>query len=102
MHTKCLITVLYGENELVKRRGLWQGLIQLSRGITDEPWIVMGDFNAVLDDSEVNGYAADTSTSNAEFLECITESELTHLPFTGANFTWHNLAMGAKFMEKAR
>ncbi|KAL0292611.1 UNVERIFIED_CONTAM: hypothetical protein Scaly_2581800 [Sesamum calycinum] len=32
-----------------------QGLIQLSRGITDEPWIVMGDFNAVLDDSEVNG-----------------------------------------------
>ncbi|KAL0295341.1 UNVERIFIED_CONTAM: hypothetical protein Sradi_6840600 [Sesamum radiatum] len=61
-------------NELVNRRGLWQGLIQLSRGITDEPWIVMGDFNAVLDDSEVNGYAADTSASMAEFLECITES----------------------------
>ncbi|KAK4381538.1 hypothetical protein Sango_2958100 [Sesamum angolense] len=49
------LVVLYGENELVKRRGLWQGLIQLSSGITDEPWLVMGDFNAVLDDSEVNG-----------------------------------------------
>ncbi|KAL0288760.1 UNVERIFIED_CONTAM: hypothetical protein Sradi_7089900 [Sesamum radiatum] len=99
MHTNCLITVLYGENELVNRRGLWQGLIQLSRGITDEPWIVMGDFNAVLDDSEVNGYA-DTSASMAEFLECITESELTHLPFTGANFTWHNCSDGERSLWK--
>ncbi|KAL0294091.1 UNVERIFIED_CONTAM: LINE-1 reverse transcriptase [Sesamum radiatum] len=99
-HTKCLITVLYGENEVIKRRELWQGLIQLSRGITDEPWIVMGDFNAVLDDSEVNGYAADTSASMADFLECITESELTHLPFTGANFTWHNCSDGERSLWK--
>ncbi|KAL0288554.1 UNVERIFIED_CONTAM: hypothetical protein Sradi_7095400 [Sesamum radiatum] len=99
-HTKCLITVLYGENEVIKRRELWQGLIQLSRGITDEPWIVMGDFNAVLDDSEVNGYAADTSASMADFLECITESELTHLPFTGANFTWHNCSDGGRSLWK--
>ncbi|KAK4382268.1 hypothetical protein Sango_2888600 [Sesamum angolense] len=79
---------------------MWQGLIQLSRSITDEPWIVMGDFNAVLDDSEVSGYAADTSASMAEFLECITESELTHLPFTGANFTWHNCSDGERSLWK--
>ncbi|KAL0295088.1 UNVERIFIED_CONTAM: hypothetical protein Scaly_3110000 [Sesamum calycinum] len=60
----------------------------------------MGDYNAVLDDSEVNGFAADTSTSNAEFLECITESELTHLPFTGANFTWHNCSDGERSLWK--
>ncbi|KAL0307849.1 UNVERIFIED_CONTAM: hypothetical protein Sangu_3008000 [Sesamum angustifolium] len=87
-------------NEIIKRRELWQGLIQLSRDITDEPWIVMGDFNAVLDDSEVNGYAADTSASMADFLECITESELTHLPFTGANFTWHNCSDGERSLWK--
>ncbi|KAL0295719.1 UNVERIFIED_CONTAM: hypothetical protein Sangu_3187800 [Sesamum angustifolium] len=60
----------------------------------------MGDFNAVLDDSEVSGYAADTSASMAEFLECITESELTHLPFTGANFTWHNCSDGERSLWK--
>ncbi|KAL0293519.1 UNVERIFIED_CONTAM: hypothetical protein Sangu_3236200 [Sesamum angustifolium] len=60
----------------------------------------MGDFNAVLDDSEVNGYAADTSASMAEFLECITEAELTHLPFTGANFTWHNCSDGERSLWK--
>ncbi|KAK4384299.1 hypothetical protein Sango_3074900 [Sesamum angolense] len=59
-----------------------------------------GDFNAVLDDSEVSGYAADTSASMAEFLECITESELTHLPFTGANFTWHNCSDGERSLWK--
>ncbi|KAL0310172.1 UNVERIFIED_CONTAM: hypothetical protein Scaly_2954200 [Sesamum calycinum] len=79
---------------------MWRGLIQLSRSITDEPWIVMGDFNAVLDDSEVSGYAADTSASMAEFLECITESESTHLPFTGANFTWHNCSDGERSLWK--
>ncbi|KAL0298214.1 UNVERIFIED_CONTAM: hypothetical protein Scaly_3070300 [Sesamum calycinum] len=60
----------------------------------------MGDFNAVLDDSEVSGNAADTSASMAEFLECITDSELHHLPFTGANFTWHNCSDGERSLWK--
>ncbi|KAL0302151.1 UNVERIFIED_CONTAM: hypothetical protein Scaly_3040800 [Sesamum calycinum] len=99
-HTKCLITVLYGANELIARREMWQGLIQISRSISDEPWMVMGDFNAVLDDSEVSGNAADTSASMAEFSECITDSELHHLPFTGANFTWHNCSDGERSLWK--
>ncbi|KAL0293543.1 UNVERIFIED_CONTAM: hypothetical protein Sradi_6930800 [Sesamum radiatum] len=99
-HTKCLITVLYGDNELTGRRELWQGILQLSRNITDEPWLVMGDFNVVIDDSEVSGYAADTRASMAEFLECITESELNHLPFTGAHFTWHNCNDGGRSLWK--
>ncbi|KAL0300291.1 UNVERIFIED_CONTAM: hypothetical protein Scaly_3052000 [Sesamum calycinum] len=79
---------------------MWQGLIQISRSISDEPWMVMGDFNAVLDDSEVSGNAADTSASMAEFSECITDSELHHLPFTGANFTWHNCSDGERSLWK--
>ncbi|KAL0293553.1 UNVERIFIED_CONTAM: hypothetical protein Sradi_6930300 [Sesamum radiatum] len=82
------------------RRELWQGILQLSRNITDEPWIVMCDFNAVIDDSEVSGYAADTRVSMADFLECITEAELTHLPFTGAHFTWHNCSDGGRSLWK--
>ncbi|KAL0302085.1 UNVERIFIED_CONTAM: hypothetical protein Scaly_3044300, partial [Sesamum calycinum] len=33
----------------------------LSNSISDEPWLVLGDFNAVIDDSEVCGRAADTT-----------------------------------------
>ncbi|KAL0313709.1 UNVERIFIED_CONTAM: hypothetical protein Scaly_2907800, partial [Sesamum calycinum] len=56
----CLISVLYGDYELIPRRELWGGLRTLAVGISDEPWLVLGDFNAVLDDSEVRGRAADT------------------------------------------
>ncbi|KAL0298154.1 UNVERIFIED_CONTAM: hypothetical protein Scaly_3071900 [Sesamum calycinum] len=54
----CLISVLYGDYELIPRRELWGGLRTLAVGISDEPWLVLGDFNAVLDDSEVRGRAA--------------------------------------------
>ncbi|KAL0314996.1 UNVERIFIED_CONTAM: hypothetical protein Scaly_2556900 [Sesamum calycinum] len=59
-HTKCLISVLYGDCDLIPRRNLWATLHNLADNISEEPWLVLGDFNAVIDDSEVNGRAADT------------------------------------------
>ncbi|KAL0295499.1 UNVERIFIED_CONTAM: hypothetical protein Scaly_3102200 [Sesamum calycinum] len=59
-HWRCLISVLYGDYDLIPRRDLWGVLRTLSAGILEEPWLVLGDFNAVIDDSEVCGRAADT------------------------------------------
>ncbi|KAL0308177.1 UNVERIFIED_CONTAM: hypothetical protein Sangu_2989600 [Sesamum angustifolium] len=57
MHTRCLITVIYGDYDIIPRRELWTALRTLSTGIQDEPWLILGDFNAVMDDSEVCGQA---------------------------------------------
>ncbi|KAK4383980.1 hypothetical protein Sango_3102300 [Sesamum angolense] len=38
-----------------RRRGLWQSLVTLADSISDKPWIVGGDFNTVVDMSEVCG-----------------------------------------------
>ncbi|KAK4391362.1 hypothetical protein Sango_1914000 [Sesamum angolense] len=65
-----------------------------------EPWLVLGDFNAVIDDSEVCGRAADTSVSMAEFHNCILDTGLLHLPFTGCPFTWHNCSEGTRSLWK--
>ncbi|KAL0295502.1 UNVERIFIED_CONTAM: hypothetical protein Scaly_3102500 [Sesamum calycinum] len=46
----------------------------------------LGDFNAVIDDSEVNGRAADTTASMTEFRNCIMTTGLIHLPFTGCPY----------------
>ncbi|KAK4383843.1 hypothetical protein Sango_3113900 [Sesamum angolense] len=54
LHEIILITVVYGANDISTRRDLWQGLIELSETVDNEPWLVGGDFNAVLDMSEVN------------------------------------------------
>ncbi|KAK4381101.1 hypothetical protein Sango_3000100 [Sesamum angolense] len=84
----------------IPKRGLWDVLKTLSNSISDEPWLVLGDFNAVIDDSEVCGRAADTSVSMAEFHNCILDTGLLHLPFTGCPFTWHNCSEGTRSLWK--
>ncbi|KAL0310236.1 UNVERIFIED_CONTAM: hypothetical protein Scaly_2948100 [Sesamum calycinum] len=42
-HTNCLITVIYGDYDLIPRRDLWRNIVQLSGGICDEPWLLTGD-----------------------------------------------------------
>ncbi|KAL0439728.1 UNVERIFIED_CONTAM: hypothetical protein Slati_2455800 [Sesamum latifolium] len=96
MHTNCLISVIYGDCDLIRRRDLWAGLCSLAEEIIDDPWCVLGDFNAVIDSSEVCGRAADTSSSMTEFRDCITEAALVHLPFTGCPFSWHNCSEGSR------
>ncbi|KAK4383832.1 hypothetical protein Sango_3115100 [Sesamum angolense] len=90
MHTRCLISVLYGDYDIIPRREFWSALRNLSTGILAEPWLVLGDFNAVIDESEVCGQAADTSASMVEFRNCLRDTGLVSLPFTGCPFTWHN------------
>ncbi|KAK4384355.1 LINE-1 reverse transcriptase [Sesamum angolense] len=99
-HSKCLISVLYGDCDLIPRRNLWATICNLADNILDEPWLVLGDFNAVIDDSEVIGRAADTSASMTEFRNCIMESDLIHLPFTGCHYTLHNCSEGSRSLWK--
>ncbi|KAK4384147.1 hypothetical protein Sango_3087400 [Sesamum angolense] len=100
MHTRCLISVLYGDYDIIPRRELWSALRTLSTGILAEPWLVLGDFNAVIDESEVCGQAADTSASMVEFRNCIRDTGLVSLPFTGCPFTWHNCSEGPRSLWK--
>ncbi|KAL0286732.1 UNVERIFIED_CONTAM: hypothetical protein Sradi_7141400 [Sesamum radiatum] len=100
LHTRCLITVIYGDYDIIPRRELWTALRNLSAGIQDEPWLILGDFNAVMDDSEVCGQAADTSASMAEFRSCVRDTGLVPLPFTGCPYTWHNCSDGPRSLWK--
>ncbi|KAL0295434.1 UNVERIFIED_CONTAM: hypothetical protein Scaly_3104200 [Sesamum calycinum] len=100
LHTRCLITVLYGDYDIIPRRNLWRALGDLSTDISDEPWLVLGDFNAVMDDSEVCGRAADTSISMTEFRTCVRDAGLVQLPSTGCPYTWHNCSEGPRSLWK--
>ncbi|KAK4384583.1 hypothetical protein Sango_3046700 [Sesamum angolense] len=55
MHEPILLTVVYGANEVIACREVWQGLTELAVSV-DLPWLVGGDFNAVLDMSEENDF----------------------------------------------
>ncbi|KAK4383840.1 hypothetical protein Sango_3114400, partial [Sesamum angolense] len=93
-HLSVLATVVYGANDNVSRWGLWQSLVTLADSISDEPWIVGGDFNTVVDMSEVCGASADIHLAMNEFRDCILGTGLIHLPVQGELFSWHNCSEG--------
>ncbi|KAL0354301.1 UNVERIFIED_CONTAM: hypothetical protein Sangu_1011400 [Sesamum angustifolium] len=78
----CSFTIAYGANDIVTRRELWHELIVLSNSAIDEQWLVLGDFNAIIDMSEVCGYSGDIRQAM--------DTNLITLPVQGCTFTWHN------------
>ncbi|KAL0285595.1 UNVERIFIED_CONTAM: putative ribonuclease H protein [Sesamum radiatum] len=79
--------------------GLWQKLVLLANSISDIPWIG-GDFNAVLDMSEVCGASADIHLAMTEFRDCLLDTGLIHLPVQGERFSWHNCSEGDRSLWK--
>ncbi|KAL0294292.1 UNVERIFIED_CONTAM: hypothetical protein Sradi_6894300 [Sesamum radiatum] len=92
----CLISVVYGDCDPIRRRLLWGELLTLSSAIVDSPWCALGDFNIVIDESESRGGSAEVSYAMAEFREFILDAGLIHLPYTGCPFTWHNCSTGSR------
>ncbi|KAL0289737.1 UNVERIFIED_CONTAM: hypothetical protein Sradi_7066700 [Sesamum radiatum] len=62
-----MITVAYGVNDVIGRRVLWADLTRLSTLTTTVPWLVGGDFNTVVDTSEVCGQSGDIRGAAEEF-----------------------------------
>ncbi|KAL0288054.1 UNVERIFIED_CONTAM: hypothetical protein Sradi_7109900 [Sesamum radiatum] len=94
--TKCLISVVYGDCEAVRRRPLWESLLSISEDSVDDPWCVLGDFNAIVDPSESCGRVVEPTSAMAEFSDFITDAALVHLPFQGCPYTWHNCSEGIR------
>ncbi|XP_039169344.1 uncharacterized protein LOC104431430 [Eucalyptus grandis] len=80
--------VIYAEHSFVLRRPLWNELMRLSLVLSNSPWIIAGDFNAIRDASD----RADSSNywipSFNDFGECLAEAGLEDLRYVGNRFTW--------------
>ncbi|KAL0288050.1 UNVERIFIED_CONTAM: hypothetical protein Sradi_7109500 [Sesamum radiatum] len=99
-HSSVFITVVYGVNDVIGRRELWMELTRISTVVTDSPWLVGGDFNTVLDSSEVCGLSGDIRGAADEFRGCLQDTGLIHLPMHGERFTWHNCSRDARSLWK--
>ncbi|KAL0284499.1 UNVERIFIED_CONTAM: Retrovirus-related Pol polyprotein from type-2 retrotransposable element R2DM [Sesamum radiatum] len=100
MHTHVLLAVVYGVNDVVGRRVLWGDMARLSHMVRTEPWLVGGDFNTVVDVSEVCGQSGDIRGAAEEFQDCIRDTGLISLPVQGEWFTWHNCSRDARSLWK--
>uniref|UniRef100_A0A0V0ICB6 Putative ovule protein n=1 Tax=Solanum chacoense TaxID=4108 RepID=A0A0V0ICB6_SOLCH len=53
-------------------------------------WLVGGDFNVILDESEKLGGLPVTQQEVEDFAQCINNCALTEIQFTGSLYTWWN------------
>ncbi|XP_062085364.1 uncharacterized protein LOC133791452 [Humulus lupulus] len=82
------ITFVYGFNEEVGREALWQDLKGLKTGI-EEPWMIVGDFNEILNYDERAGRRNHKKPSDS-FKDCVVHCQMEDLKFSGCFFTWNN------------
>ncbi|XP_019166877.1 PREDICTED: uncharacterized protein LOC109162645 [Ipomoea nil] len=78
---------VYGSPAHHLHRRLWNDLRQAENSITG-PWIVAGDFNAVLNSEETSNYSSFSSHRSADFRNWIQDEGLIDLGFSGPKLTW--------------
>ncbi|XP_062085223.1 uncharacterized protein LOC133791314 [Humulus lupulus] len=82
------LTVVYALNDMKGREQLWLDLNHLAQEIRC-PWIVMGDFNAVLSPSDRFPYRGNGSEL-IPFQSCVEFCRLVDVKFSGSYYTWNN------------
>ncbi|CAN1131439.1 Transposon TX1 uncharacterized 149 kDa protein [Linum perenne] len=82
-----LATFIYASPSLVGRRVLWDDLRNLARSVS-YAWVLLGDFNAMVDSTDKWGGASFNQSQAAEFRSCIGDCQLIDTGFVGPKFTW--------------
>lgn len=80
---------VYGHVKAPKRKPLWKDLQKFSLFVNKDPWIVVGDFNAVLRPSEVSIGSSQVTSSMTDLADCCEFCGLEDLPSSGFTFTWN-------------
>jgi hypothetical protein len=81
------ITGFYGEPSGERKHLSWDYLRDL-HGMYDLPWLVIGDFNEILSNSEKEGGNLRPQRCMQQFRDALTHCNLTDLGFLGDVFTW--------------
>lgn len=88
------VAFIYARNCIVQRRRLWCALRTFAESspLNQSPWIVMGDFNQVLNIEEAYSYvpAPISLRGISNFSDCLSAAGLFDLASRGCQFTWSN------------
>lgn len=80
---------IYGWPESGQKFKTWTMLNNLGKD-NDIPWMVGGDFNEVLQESEKQGGSACDFNNICAFRDCLDKNGLRDLDTVGHQFTWRN------------
>ena len=91
-------TFVYGEAQVNERYKTWDTL----RGIVgnnNQPWVVVGDFNEVLQGQEHDGVGNRSQAQMDAFQDALDTCELTDIGYTGIPWTFEKKVAGGTFTQ---
>ncbi|CAI9112420.1 OLC1v1012868C1 [Oldenlandia corymbosa var. corymbosa] len=93
--TQCwfYVTVVYADYQAQGRIKLWEELKQIADHITGA-WLIMGDFNIVINHEERLGGRNEVSTDTDKFKAWMEDGEVWDMPTYGGKYTWWNRQIG--------
>ncbi|KAF7134243.1 hypothetical protein RHSIM_Rhsim08G0102700 [Rhododendron simsii] len=95
MHQKTfIVSYIYGFNQASDRRKLWDELRMGLGLVGNQPWIILGDFNAVRWQQAKSDPTSFDSASAGELNSCLEDIGVEELNSTGPWFTWSNKRLG--------
>jgi hypothetical protein len=92
-------TGFYGHPDTNRREEAWSLLRKLSV-LQPETWMVMGDFNEILDSSEKRGGGDRPRRQMEAFRRTLSDCALMDLGFCGPKFTWNNCKEEGAFIRE--
>ncbi|XP_041020448.1 uncharacterized protein LOC121262091 [Juglans microcarpa x Juglans regia] len=85
---RILVSFVYAKCSQVNRRGLWRELAEVQ--VVEQPWVVVGDFNIIRNDSDRIGGNPQPLASMEEFNDCLDQCGLIDLSSRGNHMSWCN------------
>ncbi|KAI5682801.1 hypothetical protein M9H77_04029 [Catharanthus roseus] len=83
------VSYVYGLHSIMARRPLWNSLNQFGL-FGKQPWLLIGDFNSVLNGDDRQEKLQVSSYEVRDFLDCCIDLGLSDIIYTGAHYTWSN------------
>ncbi|KAF8095165.1 hypothetical protein N665_0339s0035 [Sinapis alba] len=87
-----VVSYIYRLNCKYGRQHLWEEIKCMARDpiIHGKPWAALGDFNQVMNPTEISSGSSRISSGIADFREYVEYSGLFDLSIRGSEFTWWN------------
>ncbi|XP_060181961.1 uncharacterized protein LOC132611561 [Lycium barbarum] len=86
---KITVTAVYAKCEANLREELWDELRNMASSCNN-PWMVIGDFNCIIDPDEKRGGNQHRMSESMPLINCMMDCELADAGFIGSKFTWCN------------
>lgn len=92
-HTSFVLSMIYGPSRFSHKHQFWDNMEDLAASIS-EPWVLVGDFNAVSSQQEKQGGKPFDCSSRYGLTAFVTDIGFIDLGFNGNPFTWNNDRQG--------